>query len=507
MIKNLPKIYKWFKLVERKESALMIDYLIRGITTANTKKVLSLDRGFERYLYLDKPIYWDHEEAQKVTDYLKIVINKRGYKYLLQLIKKWLKIGKELLQMAQKLSKDNNSKKTDRRLLADFIKFSNQNWKLSTALLLPLAIEGQLANKIGLLLAKENLQENKKKSYFTTLIFPERESSSAQELIAFYRLSSSIHNFLKDKKPTRENIIKVVSDKKIKQKIKTYLNNFAWVGARWYIGNGWNEKDVIERLVRQPSGNYNKKAKDLEKLVHNNKKETADIVKKFGWAKKETELIKTTKEYVFIRTHRTDVFNRAGFAARPFLSEIAKRLGISYPQLIFLSAEETRAALERKKLGNLLSKIKERQKAFGALLYNREVIIFEGEDIDIFRKQQRIYEAAESLPKEGLKGMVACVGKVTGVVKIVLNENELNKVRQGDILVTSMTTPDFVPAMERAAAFVTNEGGITCHAAIVSREMNKPCIIGTKIATKVLKDGDLVEVDADKGTVRMINRK
>ena len=69
-----------------------------------------------------------------------------------------------------------------------------------------------------------------------------------------------------------------------------------------------------------------------------------------------------------------------------------------------------------------------------------------------------------------------------------------------------MTTPDFVPAMRNAAAIVTDEGGVTSHAAIVSREMNKPCIIGTKIATQVFKDGDVVEVDAEKGVVRKLNR-
>jgi pyruvate,water dikinase len=67
-----------------------------------------------------------------------------------------------------------------------------------------------------------------------------------------------------------------------------------------------------------------------------------------------------------------------------------------------------------------------------------------------------------------------------------------------------MTTPDFVPAMRKAVAIITDEGGITCHAAIVSRELGKPCIIGTKIATKALKDGDVVEVDADNGVVRII---
>lgn len=68
-----------------------------------------------------------------------------------------------------------------------------------------------------------------------------------------------------------------------------------------------------------------------------------------------------------------------------------------------------------------------------------------------------------------------------------------------------MTFPSFISAMIKAFAFVTDEGGITCHAAIVSRELNIPCIIGTKNATQILQDGDLVEVDADSGIVRIIN--
>ena len=103
-----------------------------------------------------------------------------------------------------------------------------------------------------------------------------------------------------------------------------------------------------------------------------------------------------------------------------------------------------------------------------------------------------------------VKGLVAKSGKVQGRVKIVLTPKECFKVQKGDILVATMSTPDFLPAMGKAAAFVTDIGGITCHAAIVAREMNKPCIIGTEIATKVFKDGDLVEVDAEKGIVRKI---
>jgi pyruvate,water dikinase len=83
----------------------------------------------------------------------------------------------------------------------------------------------------------------------------------------------------------------------------------------------------------------------------------------------------------------------------------------------------------------------------------------------------------------------------------------MSKMKQGDILVSIATNPDIVPAMKKAGAIVTEQGGITSHAAIVSRELGTPCVIGTKIATKVFKDGDIVEVDANKGTVKLIDRK
>ncbi len=69
-----------------------------------------------------------------------------------------------------------------------------------------------------------------------------------------------------------------------------------------------------------------------------------------------------------------------------------------------------------------------------------------------------------------------------------------------------MTTPDYVTAMNKAIGFITDEGGVTCHAAIIAREMKKPCIIGTKNATQILKDGDLVEVDTDNGIVKVIKK-
>jgi len=107
----------------------------------------------------------------------------------------------------------------------------------------------------------------------------------------------------------------------------------------------------------------------------------------------------------------------------------------------------------------------------------------------------------EEVGKILLKGETASAGVYAGPVRIILNASQLGTVQKGDILVTPMTTPDMVPAMQKAGAIVTNEGGLTCHAAIVAREMGTPCIVGTEHATEVLKEGEMVTVHASRGVV------
>ncbi|MDH7596208.1 MAG: phosphoenolpyruvate synthase [Methanothrix sp.] len=98
-------------------------------------------------------------------------------------------------------------------------------------------------------------------------------------------------------------------------------------------------------------------------------------------------------------------------------------------------------------------------------------------------------------------GLGASPGTATGTVRIISGVKDLEKIKDGDIMVTRMTMPDMVPAMRRAGAIVTDEGGMACHAAIVSRELGCPAVVGTKNATKVLRDGMVVTVDGTKGQV------
>jgi pyruvate,water dikinase len=129
----------------------------------------------------------------------------------------------------------------------------------------------------------------------------------------------------------------------------------------------------------------------------------------------------------------------------------------------------------------------------------------------IFPSQEarRIFNHIEaSLKKQSAKtehtGICASPGRVSGKVRIVASPAQNNKVKSGDILVTYATTVDYLPAMKKAAAFITEAGGLTCHAAVVAREFGVPCIVSLPGAMKKFKDGQLIEVNASEGTVKVV---
>ncbi len=103
--------------------------------------------------------------------------------------------------------------------------------------------------------------------------------------------------------------------------------------------------------------------------------------------------------------------------------------------------------------------------------------------------------------KELVRGLGAAPGAASGRVRVIAERQDAGDLNEGDILVTHMTAPDWVPLMRKAAAIVTDSGGMTCHAAIVSRELGIPCVVGTANATEVLRDGEIVTVDAGEGVV------
>lgn len=132
---------------------------------------------------------------------------------------------------------------------------------------------------------------------------------------------------------------------------------------------------------------------------------------------------------------------------------------------------------------------------------NKQLFILQTRPITTLKPKERtaVRPKIEATPL--LTGVAASPGIAAGPVRIVPDASQIDKVRDGDVLVAEMTTPDFVPAMKRAAAIVTDRGGKTAHAAIVSRELGIPCVVGTETATKVLVDGQEITVDGYEGKV------
>lgn len=135
----------------------------------------------------------------------------------------------------------------------------------------------------------------------------------------------------------------------------------------------------------------------------------------------------------------------------------------------------------------------------------------EGEDLFLLQSRpittlgedtKEVKESADSANLNVIiRGLGASPGMGSGKVKIIKSIQELDKVEDGDVMVTTMTTPDMVPAMKRATGIVTDEGGVTCHAAIISRELGIPCVVGTGDATNTLKENSEVTADGKKGLV------
>jgi phosphoenolpyruvate synthase/pyruvate phosphate dikinase len=167
---------------------------------------------------------------------------------------------------------------------------------------------------------------------------------------------------------------------------------------------------------------------------------------------------------------------------------------------------DVRSLLLKNKVLNL-KKVNDRQAGYIYVVRDLKKIFLSG-----IKAEGLINQFTKNTFREDIKGFVAYKGLIKGRVKIIntkdaktLSESMVN-FRKGDVLVATMTQPNIISIINKASAIITDQGGIISHAAIISREMKIPCIVGAKVATQVLRNGDLVEVDANKGMVRILKR-
>jgi len=197
------------------------------------------------------------------------------------------------------------------------------------------------------------------------------------------------------------------------------------------------------------------------------------------------------------RKHSETIFFELGDMVTAVLGHVAQQEKVPTDLIGCITGDELEAYFDGKSLP-VQSILRGRYTSSG-FINHPEFSWLSSEDI------KQIEKSFVENSSDEIKGQSAYKGKVTGRARVIKNFSAANELTRGEILVTGMTDPNYVPIMEKAGAIVTDAGGMLCHAAIVSREMKKPCIVGTKIATHLIKDGDMIEVDADNGIVRILN--
>jgi phosphohistidine swiveling domain-containing protein len=267
------------------------------------------------------------------------------------------------------------------------------------------------------------------------------------------------------------------------------MRDYEWLNSRYGSENPLTKDDLSVQLDRIDKTTYLKRYGE-EKTAIRIAINTARA--KLG---EHAHFVDLLQFLMYYRTHRTDVINRVLYQNVPRFRLLASAKSIKYENLLECTISEAVSIVPED------SELEARQRSTALVLSEGKLQLFSG----VSAEKVSTYFKETPLLDDSVHGDVACEGEAIGRVKVVLNSMDYQKVQTGDILITSMTTPDMFPIMKLASAFLTDEGGVTCHAAIVARELRKPCIIGTHFATKVFHDGDYVRFDTTNGNVTKVS--
>jgi len=343
---------------------------------------------------------------------------------------------------------------------------------------------------------------------FGILTTPPKTSYVAKEEISFLRIAAKIHRRKKARQVFLKHQVEKIpdqlksTDQVVYRHIIEHCQSFCWLAYQYkgpathiseYIGR-WQE--LLKSKI-DPSELLKKTVRGRNQVMRQQKK----IIRDLRLTPYLADLVELGQSMVFIKDFRKDALYHGMYSYEPLLRETGRRLGLTIHQMWAMNTWEIAPALLYRRFN--VDELNARQKTAVAFADRKRYVIYTGKKAKKFLRKIHFEKLAKVSVKE-LSGTPACTGKVTGIVKIINVPEEMSKMKTGDIMVAHNTNPNLVPAMKKAAALVSEAGGLTCHTAIVARELQTPCIVGVAGATRALKDGDRVEVDATQGVVRKI---
>jgi len=306
-----------------------------------------------------------------------------------------------------------------------------------------------------------------------------------------------------EKKTLKEGVI-LFRSKKLFDKYRKEFDNYKIKSIKFF------EKTLKKNNI---SKSDIKKYLDLisEQWKHYQKTEFFYVDSAYKKSQKDKTTANNLKHLEEIKNSGREHLNKLIFGNQSYLSKILvkinKQFNIPIDDLLFYSKEEIYELFSNNKVDS--SVLKDRKESYVFFIKGKEIIILQGNDAKKF-----ILEFVLESTSNEIKGTPVNKGVVRGRAKVLFYSSDkfdevskmIKEMNKGDILIAETTSPELMAACKKASAILTNQGGLLSHAAIVSRELGIPCIVGLENITHIVKDGDLLEVDANKGIVRILKK-
>lgn len=341
-------------------------------------------------------------------------------------------------------------------------------------------------------LLQQNIPEKEIQHIISILSMPEEETFARKAEKSVLRIA----NLIQSKKLKIENAF---SDSEIEAMTQQHLEEYYWVTCNYftYSGLGRNNLEALIKNTLTQTESPEKRLEEFEKQLTNNKNESEMLKNKYSLNKRILFYFSLLQKVTMFYDNRKKAQMHGFYSMGRILKELAKRSNIDFDLAKFIFPHE---------ITKLINKEISPQELYQRRKHtyiDYEIIppkILVGDEAAA--AEEKLWKKV-TLSQNELNGACANPGTVIARARVIRSTKHLAQLQKGEILVTGMTSPEYVPVLSKAVGIITDDGGITCHAGIISREMKIPCIVGTKTATRRIKTGDLLDLRAHHGLVRI----
>lgn len=462
-----------------------------GCVYALNKKFSDAFRISITFVKQDKMSWlWDGRDMKRIRDrLLNLAVNRP--EIIDRYIRKWRKEYALFKKIVTKLEKTNFTYLSDKDLYSKYAQLRDAYISVNS---LPYLVDSFLTSGEDDWLARIIRQElenkvadEKMSDIVSQLTAPVKHSFSNKEEIDLLRIAAKLQR-----------------GGKVGNLLSRHAKRYYWTQNSYYPTEPLSEDYFLKKIKKiLKYENIEQKLKEKENKVRENKKVKEKLYRALTISDKIKGIISTTEKFTAWQDTRKAVVLMTNHFVFQILKEIGRRVGLEPFEVFYITDHELSDMLFKKNFDKEVLRSR-RQEGCVFIHTKRGAYIMEPDEAKNYPEGMFLNYKKET---GNIKGVSACPGLVRGRVRVVESMSHFKDFRKGEILVTNNTTPDFVPLMRMAGAIITEQGGVTTHAAIISRELGIPCIIGTRVATRFFKDGDFVEVDAIKGVVKKIREK